>query len=387
MDQPNSQPNPAEHNFVERGRQAAAAIAAAGLGFVGLGVAPAEAMPLKQPAPAVAEPASYETERSMEAASTVSFERFAGEDRIETANLISQANNPDGTYRSVLVANGYTSIDALAAGPLAAAFKSSILLSGKDSVDPRTIQEALRATANYTEGQPRIALLGGTAAIGDNVRREFEKAGFFVSRIEGENRFATAAEMGRRAFGSTTQSIMLASGIEENGSYADALIAGVAGATSDRIGGIPTGRSEVLLTNGNKMPPETLARIQEVQRFNPGVKIITVGDGASDAYPNAAKAIRGGSAPSRSLRLTTEVAPGPNRGEVGFVTVGPDALTAAPHMAQRGGILVIEGKQPLEGPTKTYITSLNLRNTVIYGGTDAISDNPTTQDIHQAAAA
>ncbi len=88
-----------------------------------------------------------------------SLERVAAGDRVRTAVAVAQRGWPDGAA-TVLLASGHDPVDALAAGPLAAAEDAPILLTAPDHVAPEVLDELRRLDPQ------RVVLLGGPAAIG-----------------------------------------------------------------------------------------------------------------------------------------------------------------------------------------------------------------------------
>jgi len=108
--------------------------------------------------------------------------------------------------------------DALAVAPLAGRLGQPILLAVDASLPPETAAEL--------NGRPAATIVGGTASISSEVQAQIDERVGTVDRVAGENRYATAAEVARRADaeGLSVTSVWAASGSV----FADALVAGPA---------------------------------------------------------------------------------------------------------------------------------------------------------------
>ena len=162
--------------------------------------------------------------------------RVAGIDRFDTAARVAQALGtrpvPDGTTacvdsdvtdgsarmafyapsvievresatscrllgRTVVLADGGTGADALAAGWWTSYWQVPVLLTAPDGTLPSATRAALQATAINN-----LVVLGGPARISDAVLAEAQAlTGASVLRVAGADRYATAVEMARRLGG------------------------------------------------------------------------------------------------------------------------------------------------------------------------------------------
>lgn len=184
-------------------------------------------------------------------------DRVAGANRYETAAAIALDSFPGGATAAV-VASGADFPDALTGAQLGV----PILLTQPDSV-PLVTQRALDQL-----GVETIYLLGGAAAIGDDVVGQLDD--HELVRLAGADRYETAAAVARRA-GADVR-LLLTSGE----SFADALGAGAVAGTA----GIP-----LLLTRRDALPSSTAAAIEELDPL----EIVLVGGPAavSDAIVTA----------------------------------------------------------------------------------------------------
>jgi hypothetical protein len=167
---------------------------------------------------------------------------LGGPDRIDTAILISKNSFPTaGSAQAVVLARADLFPDALAGAPLAVAKGGPLeltSLSGPSFIDPRTVTEIQRVLSSGKT----IFVLGGTAAIADNVVAQLQGLGYQVIRLGGTDRFQTAVFTHRAA----QQPDEPVPG--ERHQLPDALSAGPSAA---KVAGA------ILLTNNNVMPAFT----------------------------------------------------------------------------------------------------------------------------------
>jgi putative cell wall-binding protein len=161
--------------------------------------------------------------------------RIAGTNRYTTAIEVADNFNV-GNPTSIILATGENFPDALAAGPLAIATGSPILLNNGDS---------LRAeVSGFLNAQPQITdvyIVGGEAVISAEIEAELAgPRGYNVTRLAGDTRadtaFAVAEELG------SVDAVVLVNG----SGFADALSAG-------SLGG------PILLVNADSIPAVTAA--------------------------------------------------------------------------------------------------------------------------------
>lgn len=111
-------------------------------------------------------------------------ERISGSNRYETAvNISKKTFESAGT---VIIANGYNYVDALAASSLAAAIESPILLTDAGNLPAQTINEVQRLRAT------KAIILGGERTINSSVQNKLNDLGLETVRIGGQDRFETS---------------------------------------------------------------------------------------------------------------------------------------------------------------------------------------------------
>ena len=128
--------------------------------------------------------------------------RLAGANRYETAAAVSRWHFGGGAS-TVYVATGSDYLDALVAGPRAAAEGAPLLLVERDAVPPATAKELRRLDPG------RIVLVGSSGVVSDAVKAELSGyASGSVTRVAGASRYSTAAAVaalapGQRVFVAT----------------------------------------------------------------------------------------------------------------------------------------------------------------------------------------
>lgn len=156
----------------------------------------------------------------LEALTTGEVERLQGNSRYGTAAAVSRATFDPGAPVAY-VATGRDFPDALVGGPAATVADGPLLLVDREQIPGDTATELRRLTPG------RIVVLGGANAVSEKVRQDLE--GFTtgaVSRLEGANRFDTAAAIAASAFPGQESTVYLASGEKFPDALTGAPIAG-----------------------------------------------------------------------------------------------------------------------------------------------------------------
>jgi putative cell wall-binding protein/Ca2+-binding RTX toxin-like protein len=172
-------------------------------------------------------------------------DRIGGDDRFETAALISQEFASPGVNR-VFIANGLNFPDALAASPVAARDGSPILLTTTGSLPAATAAELERLEPD------EIVVLGGAPSVGSSVFNGLSSYAASVERIAGADRIETALEISRTFFPDGADHVYVATG----SNFPDALAGGVAAGLSG---------SPLLLVHPSGATPAVLAEIERLQ--------------------------------------------------------------------------------------------------------------------------
>ncbi|MBD7957525.1 cell wall-binding repeat-containing protein [Microbacterium sp. Sa4CUA7] len=164
--------------------------------------------------------------------------RLSGDTRYHSAVLVSST-----TFTSkagdVYIASGTDFADALSAAAAAAGAAGAPVLLSKPSSLPDVVAAELTRLAPQ-----RIVIVGGPAAISEDVRVQLESYAGEVIRLAGGNRFETAAAVAAATTRAPAPSVYLASGLD----FADA----VSGAAAAASASVP-----ILLTRNDFLPPAT----------------------------------------------------------------------------------------------------------------------------------
>ena len=191
----------------------------------------------------------------------IDLERFAGKTRYETALKIAGENWTNAS--GVVLARGDAFPDALAGAVLAnsSGINGPLLLTDSKYLRTDILLEIKRL------GASKVYILGGTGAISGQVEQSLRTNGIEPVRIDGADRFGTAAKIAAASMETSTRAFLVS-----GEKFADALsISSYAAAK-----GIP-----LLLTKVKKVPPETMNTLKEL-----GVTDITLIGGTGVISPD-----------------------------------------------------------------------------------------------------
>lgn len=300
--------------------------------------------------------------------------RYAGDDRFDTAALIGTDDTATGASYDgddVILTRGDDFPDGLAGSLLAGRAQAPVLLTETDSV-PDTTWDALEEI-----GPATIHLLGGPVAISEAVEAELEDAGYAINRIDGEDRYETAAKIGRNHAGEGVETAIVALGTN----FPDALVAGPVSAV---------GRIPLLLTQRDALPAVTAEALEDL-----GTTTVLLA-GGTDAVSDAVQA------EIEAMGITVQRVAGETRYEtalefadwgvenLGFATSHvnlatgekfPDALALAAHAAfdySGPAPIVLTPSSTLDESTEGWLRDhASADNSAIHvgGGTVAIEDD------------
>jgi putative cell wall-binding protein len=283
--------------------------------------------------------------------------RIDGADRFGTSAALSQRFFTAGVS-VVYLATGTSFADALAAGPLAAG--SGPILMVRHNEIPVDIQ------AELTRLKPgRIVVLGGSAAVSDAV---VAAAGAYtsgtVTRLFGEDRFATAAAISGAAHQGQVAKVYIATGTD----FADALAGGPFAA----------GDGPILLVQSDRIPAATAA---ELTRLKPQQIVVLGGPAAVSAdlmrslgryASQSVSRIHGPDRYATSVAISqTAFNPGVPTLFLATGTNFADALSAGAASGGNGPVLLV---RPDCVPLSVYneILRLNPKEIFVLGGNAAV---------------
>lgn len=176
---------------------------------------------------------------SVRVASIIETERRGGQDRYETAVLISQQFDSFAKRSGsvVYIATGSNFPDALVASTAAASRQGPLLLTRHAGLDVATLNELRRLNP---EG---VVIVGGASVVSERVRAQAASVvgAANVTRIGGANRYGTARLVVQDAFPRLT-TLYIATGRD----FPDALAAAAAAASRDAAVMVTDGRSNMI---------------------------------------------------------------------------------------------------------------------------------------------
>ena len=314
-------------------------------------------------------------------------ERIAGENRYETAVLISQALYPDGTWPDgspvelVVVTNGLNFPDALAGGPYAAGVGPLLLVPPSGQVPQVVLDELARLDPAYVD------ILGSTDAVSAGIEEQLTVTGAEITRIAGRNRYDTAARLAQATFErrfyadrSSAQAIIASGEV-----FADALGASAISAVGGHVlllgskGGLTAETWAVLeelkpinvyLLGGADRLPSGLEQ-QIASRLPPGTWVGRIA--GADRYETAARL----SESTFSTWLIENTRPVRSYAEYPILVDGlgfPDALASTPLAWALESPILLGQRACLSRHTIGEVERLQPEALVVVGGADRISD-------------
>lgn len=281
--------------------------------------------------------------------------RLSGQDRIETAAVIARQNHVLRTepQHFVLATSGLFP-DALSGGPLAAAGGGSLLLTGRDGLDPRTADALAQL---LPRGRP-VYLLGGEVALAPQVDAQVRALGYEPIRLAGLTRYETSLAVNKELdrVAPATQ-LVFATGTR----FQEALLGGAAAAA---FGGA------LILTEGPALPPvfDDYAEVREA------LPQTAIGGDAAAAAPDA-EAIGGGDDYELSVNVARSFFDTPSRVLLASANDFPDALAGGALAAALDAPLLLTDSQILPGPVSEYLADdvAEAAAGVVLGGPVAVS--------------
>lgn len=165
---------------------------------------------------------SVATVGSAFATADVEATRLAGQNRYGTSQVIADTTFTDATV--AVIASGESYPDALAASYLAGALDGPVILTASQqlSAEARTALQDINADG--------VIVVGGTAAVSENVVNQLAAAGLEVDRVGGQDRYSTARAIAQSVpeeqIGSLDSEIGRTAIVASGQGFADALSAG-----------------------------------------------------------------------------------------------------------------------------------------------------------------
>ncbi|WP_371152512.1 cell wall-binding repeat-containing protein [Buchananella felis] len=273
--------------------------------------------------------------------------RLAGNNRVDTAIAVAQAQAPAST---AILATGNSYADALSAAGLSRVLDAPIYLTASSSGLESQVVASMRR-----QGVRHVVILGGHGSVPLAVERTVLNSGMTVERIAGASRTDTSLRVAQRAIsvnGAAVKRVFVTDGTN----FPDGLAAGAASANAQAI---------TVLTNGSSLPAATAAFLREQSRFR---AVDVLGGKANTALQQAsvqpAKRFLGASRYETAYRVAKAFASpaAPNRAIRVVIANGnhfADALAASALTAREGGVLLLSTASTLEGYAASYLMQLS----------------------------
>ncbi|WP_370327509.1 cell wall-binding repeat-containing protein [Euzebya sp.] len=293
-------------------------------------------------------------------------ERVAGTDRIATAAAVTDRTVERADV--VVLARADDHADALVGGPLATVLGAPLLLTSSDGLS------AAAADAIEAVDARHAILLGGEAALGPQVVADAEALHLTVSRLAGEDRFATAAAVADEI--GDTEVVFLAEGadVDPARGWPDALSASGLAA----VLGVP-----VLLATTDDLPPPTAERLADREVLLVGGQA-AVGPAVEAEAASLAASLRRLAGPDRYATSAAVAAEAIERGADPAITYAasgggwPDALLAGAATGHAGGLLALVHPTDLDASPTTRdllaATRPDIESLRVVGGPAAVAD-------------
>lgn len=277
--------------------------------------------------------------------------RLSGSSRYDTAVKISQEGWTSS--ETVVLARGDSFPDALAGVSLAYKKNAPILLTSQNTLVAETKKEINRLKAK------QVIILGGTAAISQNVEEELRSNGFTVKRIAGSGRFDTARKIALEIGGSPNTAV-----IAYGYNFPDALSAASYAAQK----GYP-----ILLTDQKQLPQPTKEYVENIQNT-----IVVGGEGVVGkevlTQLNNPTRIGGSSRFDTAAKMITTLGMSTEEIYIGNGYGYADALTGSVLAAKRNSPLLLVEKDKLPKETASIFTNNSVKDFTVLGGDVVVND-------------
>ncbi|WP_409252153.1 cell wall-binding repeat-containing protein [Bacillus sp. SCS-153A] len=277
-------------------------------------------------------------------------ERLAGENRYETAAILSQVVWPNGAEQVVL-ARGDDFADALASTPFAAKIKGPVLLTQRGKLPEVTKEEINRL------GAKKVWVMGGKNAISNNVISELQQQNLQVERVSGVDRTETALKIARKVGTAQQEAIVV-----NKKQFPDAIAVGPYAA----LKGIP-----ILLTDKDKLSHDNKEFLKKVKKtyFIGGKAVLS--DGLMEEVPNAER-IAGESRYVTSVRIAERFFPYADYPVIATGEYFADGLTGSLLAAKRGQPILLVQHYNVDDSVKRFFYYNNVSNYTVLGGYNAV---------------
>ncbi|MDZ4178838.1 MAG: cell wall-binding repeat-containing protein [Coriobacteriia bacterium] len=300
----------------------------------------------------------------------IELNRIYGPGRYETAVAISARTFAGGTVPTAVLATGRQFADALSASGLAGAYRSPLLLTSGLSLESCVLNELARL------GATRVVIVGGTSAVSAAVESTLRTRGYTVERVQGADRYATAAAVARKTAQVAGPSFRGEAFIARGDAFADALAASPL--AYSRV-------APVLLVRPGDIPQTTASAMRDI-----GISSAVIVGGTGAVSSQVEKAIvssgvtvtrRSGNNRYATARSVVQyaIARSWTSAELIGVSTGenfPDALGGGAAAGAKGGAIMLTRSTLLSPETRSTLLdcTADLSRIEVYGGPTAVCD-------------
>lgn len=290
--------------------------------------------------------------------------RIAGSDRYRTAAAIAK----QGWERAkkVIIASGQSFPDALSGVPLAFQYDAPILL-----VMQNELASATKAMLESLQTE-EVIILGGPKAVSPNVEHQLQKMNISVGRIEGKDRFDTAAKIAEKLTGNPDTAIV-AYGYD----FPDALSAASFAAQN----GYP-----ILLTDRDHLPGSTKLVLEKMNRalIIGGEKVVS-DKVYNEINTNAKERINGKNRFHTSALLMEHSGNNPENVFIGNGYTFADSLTGSVLAAKHNAPLLLVDKHNIPYEIGMLFSKYHISDFRLLGGEAVLSNEMLSKLNNQLA--
>jgi putative cell wall-binding protein len=298
--------------------------------------------------------------------STVSKSRLAGADRYSTSVALAASAYPDpSAVSTVYIAVGTGFADGLAAAPAAAVAGGPLLLTDRSTLPASVRSEIQRLSPE------QIVVVGGPSVIRGSVVDALKSLAPTVTRVSGDDRYATARALALLAFPDGADEVFVASG----GNFPDALAASAAAGAR----GVP-----VLLVppGSNSADSATRSVIDQL-----GATTVVAAGGTAVISTNYLKSLRSGTDVTDLVRrggadryktaasINDYAFPTATKGYLASGVNFPDALAAAAVAGAQNAPLHLSPGSCLPAAAVSHLTLSGVQSLTFVGGTSVLTSN------------
>jgi lactocepin len=271
-----------------------------------------------------------------------------------------------GTGGTVVIATGQDFKDALSATGLAGLYKAPVILTTKDSLNARARDELTRLKPS------RVFIVGGTAAVSDNVRNEVKKlCGVTPKRLSGATSCKTSAAIAAEGRNSWSHVAIIAT----NRSYKDALSA----APMAYAGHMPI----ILADNGKRLDSAEIDAMKQIgitDAIIVGGKLAVTKD-VEKQLGNAGISVYVRLSGNNALETSAKIARYTSRNGLSYDRMGiatsqdfPDALAGAALCGINRSVLLLADDRAMQNTDFVKGVASQISAGYVFGGPLAVGD-------------